>query len=491
MSTAVCDDPAIMASQGPDRAAAAHSLKRQLGLRDLVLSQILCVVGSTWVGVAAGLGKGMTITWVAAMLVFYIPMAASVIALNRLMPLEGGLYVWARRAFGDLGGFLTAWNLWVYGIVLVAALLYGIPTELSYLIGPSAAWLPEDRAVSIAIIAVVLAVGTIVALRGLEFGKWIHNAGGIAMLAVFAGLVLLPLWALARHVPMHWHPLTFELPPHDLRSFALFGQMIFGALCGLEYIAILAGESRQPARTIGQSVWIASPIICAMFILGTGSVAALVPTHRIDFIAPIPQTLRWTLGDTGIGNVVATAAIVLVQMRLLGIASYIFTGLTRLPMATGWDKLTPVWFTRLHPRWRTPSNSILFASGLVFVLVVLGSMGVHAQEAYQLLSNASITHYELAYLAMFAIPLVGTVTLRKRLPLWLRVTSLVGFGATLFSLLISAYPFVTVVNARSYAVKIIGTTLVSNLIGTVFYKVRRRGIAAAAHEALPVPEAVE
>jgi amino acid transporter len=488
----VCDDPAIMASQGPDRAAAAHSLKRQLGLRDLVLSQILCVVGSTWVGVAAGLGRGMTVTWVAAMLVFYIPMAASVIALNRLMPLEGGLYVWAHRAFGDLGGFLTAWNLWVYGIVLVAAVLYGIPTELSYLIGPSAAWLPENRLVCVAIVTVTLAAGTIVALRGLEVGKWIHNAGGIAMLAAFVGLVLLPLWALARHVPVHWHPFRFELPPHDLRSFALFGQMIFGALCGLEYIAILAGESRQPSRTIGQSVWISSPIICAMFILGTGSVAALVPTHRIDFIAPIPQTLRWTLGHTGVGNLLATAAIALVQMRLLGIASYIFTGLTRLPMTTGWDKLTPAWFTRLHPRWQTPSNSILFAAGLVFALVVLGSLGVRAQEAYQLLSNASLTHYELAYLVMFAIPLVGAVSVRKRMSLWLRVASLVGFAATLFSLLISAYPFVTVVNPRSYAIKIIGTTLVSNLIGTVFYKARsRRGNAAVAQDAVAVPGSAE
>jgi amino acid transporter len=215
-------------------------------------------------------------------------------------------------------------------------------------------------------------------------------------------------------------------------------------------------------------------------------VAALVPANRIDFIAPIPQTLRWTLGDTGVGNVLATAAIVLVQMRLLGIASYIFTGLTRLPMATGWDKLTPAWFARLHPRWQTPSNSILFAAGLVFALVVLGGMGVHAQEAYQLLANASITHYELAYLAMFAIPLIGSATLRKRLPLWLRVTSLVGFAATLFSLLISAYPFVSVVNPRSYAIKIIGTTLVSNLIATVFYKMRSRGNAAVGRDAVAV-----
>jgi hypothetical protein len=63
-------------------------LVRQLNLRDLVLSQVLCVVGSAWVGVAAGLGKAETLTWVAAMVLFYLPMAASVIGLNRTMPLE-------------------------------------------------------------------------------------------------------------------------------------------------------------------------------------------------------------------------------------------------------------------------------------------------------------------------------------------------------------------------------------------------------------------
>ncbi|MGA9984084.1 MAG: amino acid permease, partial [Acidobacteriaceae bacterium] len=98
--------------------SAEHRLHRPLGLRDLVLAQILCVVGSSWVGVAGGLGPAQSLTWVAAMVLFYVPMAASVICLNRRMPLEGGLYVWAREAFGDLGGFLTAWNLWVYGIAV-------------------------------------------------------------------------------------------------------------------------------------------------------------------------------------------------------------------------------------------------------------------------------------------------------------------------------------------------------------------------------------
>ncbi len=459
---------------------ANHNLKRQLGLRDLVLTQILCVVGSSWVGVAAGLGRAQTLTWIAAMLLFYLPMAGSVVALNRKMPLEGGLYVWAREAFGELGGFLTAWNIGVYGIAVTATILYAIPTELSYLIGPRAAWLPENRVASLAIITLMVAGITFASVRGLDWGKWIHNIGGAAMVIVFAGLIVLPTWALVRHVPVHWTPFTFALPHGDMRTLALFGQMLFGALCGLEYIAILAGESRRPAEAIGRSVWIASPVICAMFILGTGSVVALVPQGSIDFIAPIPQTMRVALGNSGVGNLVAMTAIILVELRLLGAASFIFTGATRLPMAAGWDHLVPAWFTRLHPRWRTPSNSIFFASGLVLLLVLLANAGVHAQEAYQLLTNASETHYEVAYLAMFAVPLVGSAALRRSLPTWLKWTSAVGFVATCFSLLISAYPFVTVVNARAYAGKILGTILLSNLVAVCFYKIRSRAIATRA-----------
>jgi glutamate:GABA antiporter len=456
-----------------------HHLHRQLGLRDLVLTQILCVVGSSWVGVAAGLGRAQTAMWLAAMLLFYVPMAASVIGLNRTMPLEGGLYIWAHRAFGDLGGFLTAWNIWFYGIAVTATILYAIPTELSYLIGPSAAWLPESRIASVAIVSTMIAAVTIAALRGLELSKWIHNIGGGAMLTVFVVLIFLPLWALSRHLPIHWAPFVMQLPPRGLRSFALFGQMLFGALCGLEYIAILAGESRQPARAIGRSVWISSPIICAMFILGTSSVAAFIPVGHLDFIAPIPQTLRAALGNTGAGNLFAIAAIFLLQLRLIGASSYIFTGVTRLPMTVGWDALLPAWFTRLHPTRRTPTNSIIFTSLLVFLLVVLANIGVHAQEAFQVLSNASLTHYELSYLAMFAIPLAGVASLRGSLPSWLKWTSIVGFFATLFSLLISVFPFVDVVDARAYAVKIAGTTVLSNLVGFCFYRLRNKAVRRA------------
>ncbi len=449
------------------------ALHRQLRLRDLVLTQVLCVVGSSWVGVAAGLGRAQAVTWFAAMLIFYVPMAASVICLNRVMPLEGGLYVWARSAFGSFFGFLVAWNLWVYAVAVTATIVYAIPTELSYLIGPSAAWVPENRPVALSIIFAIILLISFTAARGLNVGKWIHNIGGIAILAVFLVLILLPAWALLHHAPIHWEPLPIHLPQPSLFVLALFGQMIFGALCGLEYIAILAGESRSPASAIGRSVLIASPIICSMFILGTGSVLAFVH-GQIDFIAPIPQTLRLALGSRGLGGVFAMAAIALLQLRLIGAASFLFTGATRLPLAAGWDHLLPAWFTRLHPRWQTPTNSILFTSSLIIVTLLLATVGVRAQEAFQVLSNASISHYELTYIAMFLIPLVGAPALRITLPAWLRWTSAVGLAATLFAFLISAYPFVDVVNKLAYATKILGTTLVSNSIAIAFYLARQR-----------------
>jgi amino acid transporter len=452
----------------------SHSLRRQLALRDLVLSQILTVVGSSWVGIAAGLGRAQAVVWIAAMVAFYLPMAVSVYYLNREMPLEGGLYVWARTAFGDALGFITAWNVWAYGLMVMATVLDQLPSEFSFMVGPSMAWLPENHAGVFVFTSLIVAALAAAAYRGLALGKWIHNISGIAMLLVFALLIATPFWAMLHHQPIHYAPLAMQLPHRDLVSLALMGQM-FGALSGLEYIAILAGETKSPSRDIGRSVWIASPVICAMFLLGTGAVVAfheMNPAIDINYIAPIPQTLRLALGNHGAISLLAGFAILLMQIRILGAASFIFTGVTRLPMAAGWDHLIPEWFSRLHPRYRTPTNSIWVSAVIILALMLWASLGVKAAEAFQVLNNASSELYSLAYLAMFAIPIVGIRALRNRLPTWVAWSSGLGFLATAFTFLLTAYPFVEVVDKVTYAEKILGATLLANLVGYGFYRVR-------------------
>ncbi len=196
-------------------------------------------------------------------------------------------------------------------------------------------------------------------------------------------------------------------------------------------------------------------------------------------MAPIPQTLRLALGNSGVSSLVAMGTILLLNIRLLGAASYLFTGVSRLPMAVGWDHLLPAWFTRLHREWKTPVNSILCTAGLTMLLIAMSSVGVHAQEAFQVLTNAAVTHYALAYMAMFAVPLFGVAAVRRRLPGWLRWVGLAGLCAALISFLISVYPIVDVVNPLGYGAKIAGTVVVSNAVAVGFYAMRSRRTAEA------------
>jgi amino acid transporter len=446
------------------------NLRRELGLRDLVLAQVLCVVGSSWVGIAGKVGRAHVVFWLGAMLLFYLPLAAVVIYLNRLMPLEGGLYQWAKAGYGEMAGFLTAWNLWLYAVIVTGAIIFVVPTDLSYMLGPSAAWVPGSKAATLALTGGVMGAIALVAVRGLDIGKWLHNIGSLMIMLAYVILLGLPIWALMRGSIHHYEPIPWQLPRADWFSLAVFGQMTVGALSGFEYVAILAGECKSAARTIGQSVMLSAPVIALMFILGTSSVLTFVGGQPINVIGPIPQTMRLAFGDTGAAGWAAPFAIFLLIARAIAGASLIFTGLTRLPMTAGWDNLVPQWFTRLHPRWRTPVNSIVFVAFLVMLFILLSMMGVEEQEASQLLATSSIVLYAITYVSLFALPVFGRGVLRSGLPGWLKAVSVAGLFSSLISLFIAAYPIVNVVSKTAYAAKICAIVVIANMAGILIYR---------------------
>jgi amino acid transporter len=447
--------------------------KKELGLRDLVLTQILYIVGLSWVGAAAKLSTAHIVFWLLAILLFYLPSAAVVIYLNRLMPLEGGLYQWAKLGLSDFVGFMVAWNLWLYVIVLNSEIGLQLATNLSYALGPKAAWLAGSKWFIAVSGCVIIGLMTLVSTRGLGVGKWIHNAGGLIILIVFALLLALPLINLARGTLSEYHPLAVTMPALSLLNLNILGKMGFGALGGFEYVGILAGECRDPVRSINRSVIIAAPIIAVMFILGTSSVLAFVRPDNVDLLGPIPQVL--SLGFSAFGFVARVVSIVI--LALLGIrlaqASISFTGSTRLPMVAGWDRLLPKWFTRLHAKHKTPVNSIIFVGIMTFVFGLMSIIGVGQQEAYQLLQNASGIFYALTYLVMFSIPLIGLGGIRT--PLWLKVVSASGLLMTLLYVTLSVFPIINVESWFAFASKIIAVILVANIIGTsIFLFARRR-----------------
>src|SRR5947207_1315959 len=265
--------------------------KKELGLMDLALTQVLFIVGLPWIGVAAKQGPSHVVLWLLAMLFFYVPSAVVVIYLNRLMPLEGGLYQWAKLGFNEMIGFMVAWNLWLFAILNTSEIGLQITQYVRYVIGPEGEWLTANKWFIGAVSSVIIALLVWLATVGLSVGKWVHKAGGVLMIVTFAAVLVLPLINHGGGASTESHALRIEMPALSLMSFNLLGKMGFGALGGFEYVAIHAGECRDPVRAISRSVMLAAPIIAVMFILGTNSVLTLIPQDRIDLIAPIPQVL--------------------------------------------------------------------------------------------------------------------------------------------------------------------------------------------------------
>ena len=449
-------------------------LRKELGLADLLLIQILLVIVPEFLGTAVKAGPSHVVLWLLAIILFFIPQAFVVVHLNRLMPLEGGFYEWARLAFNDRIGFLVAWNFWLSTTVQVAQVALVTATYITYAAGPRADWVASNRWFLLALSLALMAAMVLVARVGLRLGKWISSAGSVLTLFIITALVVMPWLHLKRGAMPAYHPLQLVIPPLSLFSLSVFAKMTFGALSGFEMVAIFAGESRSPGRNIARATLFAAPIIALLYIFGTSSILAFVSPSDVDIIGPVPQALSRGFGFSHLASLIVPIAILFLLTNYL--ASYVtyFSCNARLPMVAGWDHLLPRWFTRLHERHKTPVNSILFMAGVAFVASLGAIVGVGNQESFALLQIWTWTFYGLTYLVMFAIPLIAHKELGIRPGFVLRIAAASGFLVTLLFVLLSVFPIIKVESQLAYTLKTVAVVVGANAFGFLLYQFGKR-----------------
>jgi amino acid transporter len=463
----------LSAAEAPVKAHSA-ALRKELGITDLLLVQILLVMVPEFFGTAVKAGPSHVVLWLLAILLFFIPQALVIGYLNRLMPLEGGLYEWARIAFSDRIGFLVAWNLWLTSTIQVSQVALVTATYATYAAGPKAAWMASNPGLLLAASVVLIAAMMAVARIGLRLGKWVANTGSIFTILIIGLVAMMPFAHAARTTMPAYHPLRLAMPTLTLFSLSVFAKMTFGALSGFDTVAIFAGESRSPARNLARATYMATPIIALLYIFGTSSILAFVSPDDVDIIGPIPQVLSRGLGIFGLASVIVPIAILLLLTNYLCSYVTLFSANARLPMVAGWDHLLPRWFTRLHERYKTPVNSILFMGGVAFAASVAALLGVGNQEAFVTLQIWTWTFYGLAYMAMFAVPLIARKELGLRPGLWLRVAAAAGFLVTLLFVLLSVFPIVPVESQLAYIMKTVTVILGANAFAVLLYRLGSR-----------------
>ncbi len=451
----------------------SKALRKELGLFDLVLAQLLIIIVADYIGTAVKAGTSHVFFWILAIAFFFVPQALIVIHMSRLLPVEGGLYEWARIAFNDQIGFLVAWNLWLYVILYVG--LGGLLTVsfASYVI-PGAAWIASSKWMIVGASFAVIATTMCIAGLGLGIGKWINNVGSAVFLITIAVLIALPFLNHWHGTLAEYHPLRVVAPPLTLFGVSVFSKMTFGALTGFEYVAVLSGECRDPKRDLPRSVLMTAPIIALIYILATSAILAFVPPSAEDVVAPIPQALSRGLEAFGLTHFALPPAVLFLLIYYLATFCVFFTVSTRLPMVAGWDHLLPEWFSRLHPRYKTPINSVLFLGAATLIVALAALIGVGQQESYELLLTWSFTFYGIAYLALFAIPIFSPKARGLRPRLWVRIAAASGLLVTLLFVVLSIFPVIDVDSSWRYSLKIAGVVLGANLMGWLVYRAGQR-----------------
>jgi amino acid transporter len=167
-------------------------------------------------------------------------------------------------------------------------------------------------------------------------------------------------------------------------------------------------------------------------------------------------------------------AIILMTVRTIASTSVHVTGSSRLPMVAGWDRLLPSWFSRLHPRFKTPINSVIFVGVLTLTIAIASQIGAGIQEAFQLVDNASNVFYGIVYFTMFAIPIFGAGAVRSGAPVWLRIAAICGAAVSLSAIFFTIYPIIDVPSTLSFAVKIIAVTGIANAIGVAIFAIGKK-----------------
>jgi len=467
-------------------------LHRVLGLRDLIPMQILIVLGPSWTGTAAHESGTQVAFWLLGALTVFLPVAAVIQYCVRIWPYEGGVYQWTKHAFGPFAGFLSAWYLGAWVLLLGSTLGVQTASGLSYALGPDAAWIAENRPFIFTLNILIFASIFVASVFGLRFGRWISHFGTAATLLVVAllGLLLIvhPHSAPGRPHVAPQRPFSMAFPVLTLVSLNLFSKIAFNGFTALEQVAVFAGETRDAARSILRSAWIAAPIIAAIYILMTGSILTYTPAAEVDLVNPIAQVIARAFGAGSAsagpdwGQLLGRGAILALTLALCAQAAVYIAEISRLPMVAAWDHLLPPWFTRLHPRYGTPTRSLAVIVLTAVLMALLASYDTGAAEAFQLLATCAFVCYGVNYLLMFAVPLLlGTrFSLRPdiRAPVAVRCACLCGASVTVLSMIFNLVPIVDVASPAMFALKVGGATILLNLLGWLVYWTGSRRTAA-------------
>ena len=465
----------------------APHLRRVLGRGDLILLFVVAIVNLNVVPTIASNGGVTVWLWILALLLFFWPQGIAVIELAHRYPEEGGVYLWAKRVFGDFHGFLSGWCYWTNNIFYVpTVLLYFVGISV-YVAGPRARGLADNPWFALGASMVLLALLVVLNVLGLGVGKWVNNLGGIGTAVTAITLIGLGI-LVALRFGIKMTPAEFRIPG-DVRLLGSFGVICFG-LVGLELASIMGDEIEDPRRTLPGAVAWGGVISGVLYIGATLTLLLAVSKQDIGVLQGVVQAVSHMAEQVKASWIVSPFAFVL-SISIAGIASAWLSGSARIPFVAGLDSYLPEGLGKLHPEYATPYVALIVHGTLSAAFLAMSFVGAGVKEAFVTMLDLAVVLQLVPFLYMYgavlklakkSAPGEGYYSRAKLL-----TAGSCGLATTMLAIGVAFIPSHQITSIGLFETKMVsGTLLFVGLAAFFFFVYGRRKTARKLAGAVPV-----
>jgi APA family basic amino acid/polyamine antiporter len=352
--------------------SAQGELKRQLGLRAAAAVVVGEVIGVGIFLYPAGMAKSLgSPVWV---LVVWLMMGAMALAgalcygeLAARFPQAGGGYVYLREAYGTQTAFLYGWMaLLVLDPGLTALFAVGAADNIGRIVNLS------PLGIKLIGIGAILTIAAINA-RGIKLGARVMQALTILKLGLLAFIII---WGFG-FAHGSWTNFTPFVERHatDSLTVALAGALVVGffSFAGWWDVTKIAGEVREPARTLPRALTLGILIITVVYILTSAVFLYLVPLERVPSGDEAAVTFAAQVGNALFGNAGGQVFAGIVVVCVLGSLTAFIMAAPRVYYAMARDNLFIKAIATVHARFGTPVRAIILQAALASLLVAIGT----------------------------------------------------------------------------------------------------------------------
>jgi amino acid transporter len=363
----------------------------------MVLFSAAAILVPDSVAAGAAIGVQGIAFWLLFALFFVLPYGLITAELGGAWPDEGGLYVWAREAFGPRIAVLTAWMYWT-------SLAFWLPSVFVLFAGTlAAAFVPDmSRSLEVALVLALIWLTAGLVVLPLPVTKWVPSATGVIKITLLLGLGVLGCAYAIGHgsaeslSPRAWMP--------SFGSEYAFITVIYFSYLGFELMSSAAGATRRPRRDVPRMVVITGALVLAVYLMATSGVLVAIPHDQVSIVTGVADALRLTiaaaLGEPGWAYDLAVVGLLL---TFVGGSVTWAVGCNHAMAARSLETGRPGVFGHINRRTGSPDLAALIMALLATILTVVDYALFSGRDGvFWAVFSLSVVVNIVPYLVLFA-----------------------------------------------------------------------------------------